>query len=114
MSSASATRTMPASIVNGCALAPVADDRVHRLGGDDRALGLLVDGGEQRAELVGGQEQAVALVVVAVDRHADAVHQAGRGDHHLGVVLGHPEVGDHARDDAAAEQQPREPQPDVE
>ena len=42
------------------AVAPVADDRVQRLGDDDRALGLLVGAGQQRAELVGGQEQAVS------------------------------------------------------
>ena len=81
---------------------------------DDRPLGLLVGAGQQRPELVGGQEQAVALVVVAVDRHADAVEQAAGGDHDLGVALAHPVVGDHARRDAAAEQQACQPQPDVE
>ena len=79
-------------------LAAVTDDRVQRLGRDDRPLGLLVDVRQQRAELVGGEEQAVALVVIAVDRHPDAVQEAGPRDHHLGVALAHPVVGDDARD----------------
>ena len=101
-------------MVNGVAVAAVADDRVQRLGDDDRPLGLLVGAGQQLAELVGGQEQAVALVVLAVDRHAHAVQQAGGGDHHLGVALAQPEVGGHARHHAAAEQQPGQAQRDVE
>ena len=79
------------------ALAAVADDRVQRLGDDHRPLGLVVDVGQQRSELVGGQEQAVALVVLAVDRHPDAVEQAAGRDHDLGVALAHPVVGDDAR-----------------
>ena len=48
-------------------VAAVADDRVQRLGGDDRALGLLVDPGQQRADLARGEKQAVALVILTVD-----------------------------------------------
>ena len=76
----------------------MADDRVQGFGGNDRALRLLVDVGEQRADFVGGQKQAVALVIVAMDRHADTVHQASRGDHHLSVVLGETVVSDDAGD----------------
>ncbi len=86
---------------------------MQRLGGDDRPLGLLVDVRQQRRKLVGGQEQAVALVVLAMDRHPDAVQQARGRDHHLGVALAHPVVGDDARDHAAAKQQSREAQADV-
>ena len=63
--------------------------------------------------LSAAQEQAVALVVLAMDRHPDAVQQAGCRDHDLGVALAHRVVGDDARDDAAAEQQSREAQGDV-
>jgi hypothetical protein len=61
----------------------VRDDRVHRLGDDDRALGLGVDLGQQAAELVGGEEERVVLVVDAVDRHAHAVKERGRRDDDL-------------------------------
>lgn len=85
----------------------MADDRVQDLGDDDRPLWLLVCAGQQRSELVGGQEQAVALVVVAVDRHADAVHQTARRHHDLGVPFAHRVIGDDARGDPTAKQQPR-------
>ena len=81
---------------------------------DHGPLRLLVDALEQRAELIGGQEQTEALMIVAVDRHPDAVEQASGRDHDLRVTLGHPVVGDNARRDAATEQQTGEPQPDVE
>ena len=59
------------------------------------------------------EEQAVALVVLAMDRHPDAVQQAGGRDHDLGVALAHPVIGDDARDHAAAKQQSCEAQGDV-
>ena len=43
MSSASATRRMPASIVSGCAVGAVADDRLQHLRDDHRPVGLVVD-----------------------------------------------------------------------
>jgi len=52
-------------------------------------------------------------MVLAVNGHSDAVHQAGGRDHHLGVVLGPAEVGDDPRDHAAPEEQTGEPQADV-
>ena len=67
---------------------PVADDRVHDLGGDDGALGVVVDVREQAVEQVGGEEQAERLMVDAVDRHAEVVQQAGAGDHDFGVATG--------------------------
>jgi hypothetical protein len=45
----------------------VADDRVQRLGRDDRPLRLLVGAGQEATQLVRGQEEAEALVVLAVD-----------------------------------------------
>ena len=92
---------------------PVRDDRVHRLGDHDRALGLGVDLRQQPAELVGGEKQRVVLVVDAVDRHAHAMKQRGRRHHDLGVALAHAMVGDHRRGDAAAEEQPPQAQRDV-
>src|SRR4051812_6241351 len=91
----------------------VRDDGVHRLGDQHRPLRLLVDARQQRAELVGGQEQRVALVVGAVDRHPGVVEERRRGDDDLGVALLEAVVGDGDRDDAAAEQQPRDAQGDV-
>jgi hypothetical protein len=87
---------------------------VQRLGGDDRPHRLVVDAGQQRVELVGREEQAVALVAPAVDRHPDVVQKAAGGDDDLGVVLGHRMRLDHGRADPAADEQPQEPQADVE
>ena len=98
----------------GLAAAAVADDRVEDLRGDDRALGLAVGVGEQPLERAAGEEQRVGLVVGAVDRHADVVQQRAAGDHHLGVAVPHPVVGDDRRLDPGFDQQPQQPQGDVE
>ena len=99
----------------GLAAAAVADDRVQRLGDHHRPLGrVLVDGREQLAQLALGEEEAVGLVVGAVDRHPDVVEQRSGGDDDLGVAVAHPVVGDHRRLDAALDQQPQQPQRDVE
>jgi hypothetical protein len=105
MSRASATRTTPAS---------TGDDRVQHLRGDDRALGLLVDVGQEAVEVIGGEEEAERLVVDAVDRHAEVVEQAGPGDHDLGVVGAQPVVGLDRRAQPARVQQPEQAQRDVE
>jgi hypothetical protein len=42
------------------------------------------------------------------------MQQAGCGHHHLGVTLAERVIGDHARYHPAAEQQPGQPQRDVE
>ena len=90
----------------GLAAAAVADDRVQRLGDHDGALGgVLVDVGEQLAQLALGEEEAEGLVIGAVDRHADVVQQRPGGDHDLGVALAHRVVGDHRRLDPALDQQ---------
>jgi hypothetical protein len=89
--------------------AAVPDDRVHGLGRDDRALGLLVDATQQRVHVVGGEEQAEGLVVGAVDRHAEVVQQAPERDHHLGVVGAHLVVDLDRGLDVAAAQQPEQP-----
>jgi hypothetical protein len=91
----------------------VPDDRVERLGGDHRALGLVVGVREQRPELLGGQEEAVRLVVDAMDGHAHAVQESGRRHHDLGVASAHRVVADDRRLDAPADQQAQESQRDV-
>jgi hypothetical protein len=95
-------------------IGPVADDGVHRLGADDRSLRLLVDGLKQPVDHVGRQEQAIALVVSPMDRHPDAVQQAGRSHNHLCVSFGEGEVGDNAGGHSSAKQQARQAQADVE
>ena len=74
------------------AAAAVADDRVQRLRGEDRARGLVVDVLEQAVELPRGEEQAVGLVVGAVDGHARVVEERGGGYDHLGVLRREPVV----------------------
>jgi hypothetical protein len=96
------------------AAAPVADDRVQRLGNDDRSLRLLVDVGEEVAELALNEEQAVGLVVRAVDRQPDVVEQRPRRDHHLGVAVPHPVVDDHRRRDVGPGEQAQQAQRHVE
>jgi hypothetical protein len=93
---------------------PVTDDRVQGLGGDDRTLGLLVDVMEEARQLVGTQEQAVALVILTMDRHAHAMEETGGRHDHLRVSLAEGVVGDDVGHDAAPEEQPGQPQPDVE
>ena len=53
-------------------------------------------------------------MVGAVDRHADVVQQGAAGDDDLGVAVAHPVVGDHRRLDPRLDQQPQQPQGDVE
>ena len=53
-------------------------------------------------------------MVGAVDRHADVVQQRPAGDHDLGVAVLHPVVGDDGRLDPGLDQQPQQPQGDVE
>jgi hypothetical protein len=91
----------------------MADDRVQRLGDHHRQLGILVDAVEQQRQAVGGQKQAVLLVVGPVDRHAGVVEEAGGGEHDLGVARAHPVLRHHRRLDAAAVEEPEQPQSDV-
>ena len=100
MSSASATRTTPASIVIGSPRRRWPITACSASADHDRPLGLLVDPLEQQRQPVGGQEEAERLVVGAVDRHAGVVEQAAGGDHHLGVAAAHAVVVDHRRLDA--------------
>ena len=74
------------------AVGAVADDPLQHLGDDDRELRLLVDPGEQLAQLRLGEEEAEVLVSLAVHRHADAVGERGQGDDHLGVVAAYAVV----------------------
>ena len=85
MSSASATRRMPASSAS-VAVGAVADDRLEHLD-DHGRLRLAVDLVEQLAQLRLGEEEAEVLVPSAVDGHADTVEE--RREHHrdLRVVL---------------------------
>ena len=76
--------------------------------------GSLVGAGQQPVEGAAGEEQRVGLVVGAVDRHADVVQQGAAGDHHLGVAVAHPVVGDHRRLDPGLDQQAQQAQGDVE
>ena len=114
MSSASATRTIAASIVSGLPRERWRDHRVHRLGDDDRALRLVVDALQQLRQLVRAEEQRVRLVVGAVHGHPDAVQERRRRDDDLGVALLHPVILDDARRHAGAEQEPCQAQRDVE
>ena len=113
MSSASATRTMPASIVIGSPARRCPITAWSASGDHDGQLRVLVDPVEQQRHPVRGEEEAVLLVVGAVDRHAGVVEQARGRDHHLGVADVHAVLGDHRRLDAAAVQQPEQPQRDV-
>ena len=97
MSSASATRTMPASIVIGSPRRRWPITACSASETTTVSSGLLVDPLEQQRQPVGGEEQRVLLVVGAVDRHAGVVEQAGRRDHHLGVARLHAVLGDHRR-----------------
>ena len=95
MSSASATRTTPASSDSGspserCEVMHCSTSAIttvlHRL---------LVQALEHVGQPVGGHEQAPVLVAAAVHGHADAVPQRAQHDDHLGVLVGHAVVVDH-------------------
>ena len=87
MSSASATRTIPASSVSGSPSARCGVIALQHLGDHDRALGLVVDAVEHARQHVGGDEEAPVLVAAPVDRHPDAVQQAPQRDDDLGVLV---------------------------
>jgi hypothetical protein len=96
------------------AAAAVADDRVERLGDHDGPLsGVAVDVGQQLAQLALGQKQAVGLVVGAMDRHPDVVQQRAGRNHHFSVAVAHPVITDHRRLNPALDQEPQQPQRDV-
>ena len=98
----------------GLASAAMTDDRVQDLGGDDRPLGLTIGIGEQTFKCATGQEEAVGLVVLPVDRHPDVMQERAAGDDHLGIFRGHAVIGHDHGLDARLDQQPQQPQGDVE
>ena len=83
MSSASATRTTPASSVYGSPRRRWPMIALQRLGDDHGALRLVVDLLQKLPQLRLGEEQAVGLVIGAVDGHADVVQERPGGDHDL-------------------------------
>ena len=113
MSSASATRTIPASSERGSPPGAVRDDRLEHLRGDHGQLRLLVDPLEQRADLGLDEEEAELLVALAVHGHADVVEERSERDDDLGVVVRHPEVAHGRGLDAVLRQLAEELQPDV-
>ena len=113
MSSASATRTMPASSVSGLPSARWLMIACSTSDDDHGLVGLLVEAVEQLAQLRLGEEEAEVLVAVAVDRHADAVQERAEHDDDLGVVLLEPVVADEARLDAVLRQLAQQLERDV-
>ena len=113
MSSASATRTTPASTDSGS-----PSERWLMIVCSTSAMTIVRSGSSYTpsssdGDPVGRQEQAHLLVVRAVDGHAQAVRQAAEHGDHLGVFELHPVVGDHPRLDAGAAQLAQQLQPDV-
>ena len=95
------------------AVGAMADDPLQHLRDDHGQVRLVVDPGEQLAQLRLGEEEAEVFVAVAVHRHADAVGERGQHDDDLGVVLRHAVVGHHRRLDPVLGQLPQQLQRDV-